>query len=389
LDFPTLNASSKPFWTEKPFPIKMVLVTKRIAIILLKYGLGLGLLAWVVWQYWTFQVSQDGPTAILLGWCSVFETKDVGIGAALEKPIHWLPFLGAGLFVLTAMLLSFLRWFILVRAQDLPFTVANALRLGLIGYYLNTFLPGSVGGDIIKAAFLAREQRRRTVAVATVLLDRGVGLCGLVWLAAIIGILFWLSGSLTEPALEIIILGAAVIMAGSLVFWFLLGFLPSQRAEIFAGRLSRIPKVGHSLAEFWRAVWIYRCRGRAIAMALGVSLISWSGLALAFYFAAQTLTPVDDLPSLVSHFLIVPVGMTIRAGFPAPGGVGGGEYAFGTLYQLLGYSFAAGVLALLVQRVIEWLLGLVGYLIFLRMKPALRKAEATEAPELAAADVGQ
>jgi uncharacterized protein (TIRG00374 family) len=348
-------------------------VKKRIVMLVLKYGLGLGLLAWVVWHYWSID----------------YHGEDMGIGAALEKPIHWLPFVGVGLFCLTSMLLTFVRWFILVRAQDLPFTVPNAIRLGLIGYYLNTFLPGAVGGDIIKAAFIAREQRRRTVAVATVLLDRGVGLCGLVWLCAFTGILFWLSGSLAEPALEIIILGASVIMASSLVFWFLLGFLPHRRAEIFAGRLLRIPKVGHSLAEFWRAVWLYRWRGRAIAVALGMSMISHSGLVLAFYFAAQTLTPAENLPSLVTHFLIVPVGMTIRAGFPAPGGVGGGEYAFGMLYQMVGFPFPAGMLALLAQRVVEWCIGLLGYVVFLRMKPALKLAAVETTPEPVAADTGQ
>src|SRR5579864_3423878 len=153
-------------------------------MLLLKYGLGLGLLAWVVWQYWTI-LTPDG--------------RDVGIGATDLEKIHWLPFLGAGLFCLTSMLLTFVRWFILVLAQDLPFTLPNAIRLGLIGYYLNTFLPGAVGGDIIKAAFIAREQRRRTVAVATVLLDRGVGLCPLVWLCATLGILFWLNGTLADP----------------------------------------------------------------------------------------------------------------------------------------------------------------------------------------------
>ena len=357
----------------------MIRVKKRIVIIVLKYGLGLGLLAWVVWKYWIID----------------YNGQDMGIGAALEKPIHWLPFLVAALFCLTSMLLTFLRWFILVRAQDLPFTIPNAIRLGLIGYYLNIFLPGAVGGDIIKAAFIAREQKRRTVAVSTVVLDRVVGLCGLVWLCAIMGILFWFGGSLMgiealgRHALEIIILGATVIMVGSLVFWFLLGFLSGARAESLAARLTRLPKAGHSLAEFWRSVWIYRCRGRAIATALGISLISHTGLIFTFYFVAQTLTPVTDLPPLVTHFLIVPVGMTIRAGIPTPGGIGGGEVAFGTLYQLLGYSAAAGILALLVQRVVEWSLGLVGYLVFLRMKPALREAEAAAAPELAAADATQ
>src|SRR6202023_4279934 len=96
----------------------------------------------------------------------------------------------AGLVALTSVLVTFVRWYILVRAQDLPFTLPSALRLGMIGYYLSTFLPGAVGGDIIKAAFIAREQSRRTVAVTTVIVDRVIGLVGLIWLVALIGGLF-------------------------------------------------------------------------------------------------------------------------------------------------------------------------------------------------------
>ena len=38
-----------------------------------------------------------------------------------------------------------------------------------------------------------------------------------------------------------------------LLVWLLLGLLPAHRAERFASRLERIPKVGVSAAEFWRA----------------------------------------------------------------------------------------------------------------------------------------
>ena len=89
-----------------------------------------------------------------------------------------------------------MRWFLLVRAQNLPFTLTNAMRLGMVGNYFNTLLPGAVGGDVIKAVFLAREQSRRAVAIATIILDRIIGLCGLVWVVAVLGSLFWLTGTL-------------------------------------------------------------------------------------------------------------------------------------------------------------------------------------------------
>src|SRR5436305_1095737 len=101
---------------------------------------------------------------------------------------------------LVGVLLTFYRWYVLVRAQNLQFTVMESLRLGLIGFYLSTFLPGSVGGDIIKAAFIARDQRRRTVAVATVIADRIIGLAALFWLVALIGGVTWLGGYMDAVA---------------------------------------------------------------------------------------------------------------------------------------------------------------------------------------------
>src|SRR5207253_1649802 len=156
------------------------------------------------------------------------------------------------------------RWYFLVRAQDLPFTLPSALRLGLIGFYFNAFLPGAVGGDIIKAAFIAREQSRRTVAITTVIMDRLIGLCGLVWLVALVGGFFWVSGLLPRFAasptavaiLESIFLVAMGLMALSVLFWLVLGFLPRERAERFNRRLRRIPKIGGPLGEMWHAGWL-------------------------------------------------------------------------------------------------------------------------------------
>ena len=357
---------------------------KRFLILFLKYGVGLGLLAWVIHAYWHIP-SPDG--------------EEVGLAGVFERPVRWHYFILAALIALTSVLITFVRWYHLVRAQDLPFTLPSAFRLGMIGYYLNTFLPGAVGGDIIKAAFIAREQSRRTVAVATVIIDRVIGLCGLIWLVALLGGFFWLSGLLPYIAasasaiviLETIFLGAAGLMAGSLAFWFALGFFSQERIKGIAAWLEGIPKIGGPLAELWRAGLLYRWRGRSVSFALGLAMIGHLGFVLVFFFAARTLTPPENTPTLQAHFLAVPVGMTIQAGIPTPGGVGGGEFAFGKLYELLGFSLAAGVLGSLVRRSIDWILGLIGYLIYLQLKPDLKQAAASaksEQPALVGNEIG-
>jgi hypothetical protein len=45
---------------------------------------------------------------------------------------------------------------------------------------------------------------------------------------------------------------------------------------------------------------------------------------------------------------------------------------FGLLYRWLGCSEASGVLGSLVQRVVNWTLGLLGGLVYLRMRAALK-----------------
>ncbi|HEV3257640.1 MAG TPA: lysylphosphatidylglycerol synthase transmembrane domain-containing protein [Gemmataceae bacterium] len=332
----------------------------------IKYGLGIALLVCVIWANWS---PASGP-----GLSSVWQKHIID-----REPVNVEALTLACVIGLASVLLTFIRWYVLVRAQDLPFTLTNALRLGLIGFSLSTFLPGSIGGDIIKAAFIAREQSRRTVAVATVLIDRAIGLWGLGWLVALLGGLFWAHGDLAgqhgEKALQSIVLTAAVLVAASMAVWFLLGVLPAYRAQRFAGRLERIPKVGHSAAEFWRAIWMYRCKGRSIALTLLMAMVGHIGFVLTFYFAALTVLSPDAIPSMAKHFVIVPIGMAFQAGFPAPGGVGGGEVAYGWVYEQVGFLFASGVLASLVQRVINWALGLVGYVVYLRMRPTLLKSQ--------------
>ena len=133
-----------------------------------------------------------------------------------------------------------------------------------------------------------------------------------------------------------------------------MGFLPDHRAERFAGRLERLPKVGMSAAEFWRAVWMYRCRQKSVAIVFFMSWVSHLGFVLAFYCCAHALWTenLGPIPTLSQHFLLVPIGMVMQALVPTPGGAGGGRVEFrGTVYRLFGASEANGVLGSLVQSV--------------------------------------
>jgi hypothetical protein len=95
------------------------------------------------------------------------------------------------------------------------------------------------------------------------------------------------------------------------------------------------------------------------------------GFVLTYYIAAQMFMPADAIPSVSEHFLLVPIVMVVQAVIPIPGGLGVGEYSLGAMYELVGEQSIDGMFGSLAQRVVTWVLGLAGYLVYLRMKPAL------------------
>ena len=60
-----------------------------------------------------------------------------------------------------------------------------------IGMVFNLVIPGAVGGDLIKAAYLVRMRIRKTQAIASMVIDRILGCSALFVLAAIAGAFAW------------------------------------------------------------------------------------------------------------------------------------------------------------------------------------------------------
>lgn len=329
---------------------------------LLKYGIGFGLLAYVINRYWS-----DNP-----------ETGAPGLKTLLEGPIDFGALGFAAVLVATALSLQLFRWYILIRALDLPFSLRNTFRLGMVGVFYNTFLPGSVGGDLLKAYFIAKEHpERKARAIATVIADRALGLFGLILFVAALGSMAWAGGDArieATPGLQRLIKLMAGIAGGSILGFLALGYLPERRVERFARRLKWFPKIGKSLVEFWYTLVTYRQRMRAVVLCVGLSALSHFALVFAFHSASRVFPPANpevEQATLAEHMVVAPIGFIVQALPVSPGGVGVGEAAFAGLYKLSGRPQSRGVIARLSLRVVEWIIGLIGYLVYLRMKKEL------------------
>lgn len=331
---------------------------KRAAIIFLKVALPAALFVYLLWR-----------------------VPESDYEAFWSRPKRWDLLALAQCLALSAMTVGMVRWWALVRAFGIPFELREALRLGFLGYLLNFVSLGSVGGDLFKAILVAKHKpHSRPEAVASVILDRALGLFGLVLLTVISLTLF--SGDELSTVLkrirEFALALSVVAVVGLLVaiysgWWF----------ERLIHGLARWPIVGEPLA---RMAWAVRqLRGQPGTL-LGLILASigvHSLLALTVYFVSCGL--YAERPSLAEHLYVVPPAMAAGAIPLAPGGLGAQEYALDELFkQLAGLPPEfSGMIVATVYRLITLAIAGIGLVYYWTSKGRELQQARIEAEELA------
>jgi len=269
-----------------------------------------------------------------------------------------------GFYILAAVILAGqltlmgVRWWYLMRRESLGVGLWATIRLMYVGHFFNFFLPGATGGDVIRAYLVTRRTTARTVAVATVLLDRFVGLAGMSALAGVMALATWRSPQ-THRAAGAILATLAVIIAAGLVLF-------SRRVGRLAGLdrlIARLPKAENFRLAVATLQRLPRCpRDAAVvgAMTIGVHLLLAGGVAC--------LGLALDLPAGISlYFLFVPV-IYILAAIPVSiGGLGLVEGMYVLFFA--GGADSSAVLALaLLARLTPMLLSVPGLVFWLGEK---------------------
>lgn len=86
---------------------------------------------------------------------------------------------------LVMILISAWRWRMLLDAQRVAVPAGRLVNSYLVATFFNNFLPSNIGGDVIRVHDTAPAAGSKTLATTVVLMDRGIGLLGLVLVAAV------------------------------------------------------------------------------------------------------------------------------------------------------------------------------------------------------------
>jgi len=268
--------------------------------------------------------------------------------------------LGLGLLIYQiSLLISYVRWYMLLRVIEPGFKLRDTMLLGCIGFVFGMVIPGPVGGDFIKAAYLVRMQIKRTQAIASMLIDRIVGLLGLFSLAAGAGVLAW---GVASPDVRKLIVAA----------WVALGLGVLLLTAIFGNVLHRFfPRSGGSghgrlfliMSELEAMSTTYRLRLDVVLVSLGLSLLGHALSVLAFFVMGTMLFPTGITTTLAQHYLMVPLTLFSTI-VPLPfGALGLSEGIGDQLFKLVGHP--SGALSMMGFRVLTYGCGLIAACVYL------------------------
>lgn len=129
---------------------------------------------------WRLRVAGTIASLGLLGWLIARQDWNGLVAYARGIPATSL-ILGLGL-VAGGQLCNVARWLALLRGQGIGMSYGEAGRLAFAGLFASNFLPSTIGGDVVRIVGAGRAARDRLSGAATVVMDRGISVFGMLFL---------------------------------------------------------------------------------------------------------------------------------------------------------------------------------------------------------------
>jgi uncharacterized protein (TIRG00374 family) len=224
------------------------------------------------------------------------------------------------------------RWNVLNSALGFGIRYREAFSLSMIGLLFTVVIPGSVGGDVIKAYYVGtRVPNRRAHAFTTILMDRYLGLLSLLTLGTA-GVCWNYRVILTNKVMTTLATFVVVAFVGASLGLMAAVLFSTQVTGLLRRFVGRVPLVGHAVKSC-EALEAFRAKPGVlligVLMSLPCHLIACLGMRV-----AMGMVGAGEMP-LERFLLIVPLGLISTVIPLSPGGVGIGQAAFYGLCEAL------------------------------------------------------
>ena len=260
-----------------------------------------------------------------------------------------------------AQLIIAYRWSVLLRAQGIHINILAVFRLHYLGLFYNNVMPGSVGGDLLKAWYVTKHTHRRLEGALSVFVDRFIGLFGTLLMAGI-AYLFFLRGRSMPgtPGQGGVQKGLGAY--GQIILWVVTGLVaalvlitvhPYGRTRLKQG-ISYVRRLGVSFAKRTKeAIVIYCSKPLTLLYALFLTGVGQGVVVAAFWPLGRSLG-VDA--GIRYYFLIFPAMWVVGAVPISIAGLGVLEGGMVALFMRLAGATQSSATALALCQRFVWVL---------------------------------
>lgn len=246
-------------------------------------------------------------------------------------------------FYISTQIFSTKRWSYFVKVEKNFFQL---FELYMIGTFFNLFLPGTVGGDVVKAYYLYKDTQKKGDSLVSVFMERYMGMLALIIISTIavfIGFDF-IKGTF---AMNFYLIILVIFIVGT----FFVSFFPY---EVFYKKLKGV-RIAIRDFIFHKDIFIKTLFLSLIVQGIGIFVV---------YLLAKSIN--IDVP-VSYHFIFIPI-ITVISMIPVSfSGIGIREYSFLHFYKIAGVNEEKAVTLSLLWFLIMIITGLLGAIFYIKV----------------------
>lgn len=259
-------------------------------------------------------------------------------------------FVPALLCLFAGIVISGVRWWLLLRATGNKIPLMTVINLQLMGSFFSTWLPGAAGGDAVRGVQIYRLLKNgRSTALLSIVADRVFAMIGLISIAALVAMFLPEAISPRSSVFQYVdLLMFLVLSSVIVVFLLVFGVFVALRCSV----LDYLPvKVRHYLHPFGVTIMMYFRAWPVLILCLVVSVFA-TGIVIIGMVAIASIFPYAASPEITAIagvfgnlFSVIPI---------TPGGLGVGESVFSKVcaelsaraapFATIYFSFRVGML---------------------------------------------
>jgi len=243
--------------------------------------------------------------------------------------------------IFSVYVLCTIRWYYLLIWQGIPAAFGTVAKINCTGIFFNSFMPGAVGGDLVKAFYIAKEnQDHRTKAIITIIIDLILGFETLM-IVAMVALLINYHTISSNPQLKALSIAICIYIFLSLLAAAAVFSKRVKRFLIFIGISDLIYKLPmkEKFFKIYDAFHTYADQKMRLVKAMAITIPLDILNIYAFFIIGREMG--EALLSTASYFTAVPAGLVVASLPIAPAGIGVGQGAFYNLFAWFGASSGA------------------------------------------------